>query len=74
MKAYFYRSPRGRFIIKQQQNGRWGLWFGEILLGSYRSPIAAADDVYMQCTGSWHWDSAQNIDIPTDLSEWKIIF
>ena len=47
MKVYQYISPIGRFLIKPQANGRWGLWFKDDLLGSYYSAMAAADDVYM---------------------------
>jgi hypothetical protein len=57
VKIYQYRSPIGRFLIKPQANGRWGLWFKDDLLGSYHSALAAADDV----------------DIPTDISEWEVV-
>ncbi len=73
MKIYQYRSPVGRFLIKLQTNGRWGLWFKDDLLGSYHSAMAAADDVYTQTTGDYDWDSLGGVDIPTDISEWEIV-
>lgn len=73
MKVYQYKSPTGLFLIKLQVNGRWGLWFKDDLLGSYHSAMAAADDVYMQVTGDYDWDSLDGVDIPTDISEWEVI-
>lgn len=73
MKTYCYKSPIGVFIIKPQPDGRWGLWFGDDLLGSYHSEIAAADDVYTQATGNYQWDSSSWLDVPTDIHEWEVI-
>ena len=73
MRAYRYRSPIGAFLIKPQTGGRWGLWLKDDLLGSYHSPMAASDDVYMQATGDAEWDLMEGLDIPTDLSEWQRI-
>lgn len=73
MKVYQYKSPIGLFLIKPQTNGRWGLWFKDDLLGSYHSAMAAADDVYMQVTGDYDWDSLDGVDIPTDISEWEVV-
>lgn len=73
MKVYQYKSPAGLFLIKPQANGRWGLWFKDDLLGSYHSAMAAADDVYMQATGDYDWDSLDGVDIPTDISEWEVV-
>jgi hypothetical protein len=73
MKIYQYKSPVGSFLIKPQANSFWGLWLKDNLLGSYQSAMAAADDVYMQMTGDYDWDSLVGIDIPTDISEWEVI-
>jgi len=73
MKSYQYRSPLGVFIIKSQANGRWGLWLNDELLGSYHSSVAAADDVFMQATGDYDWDTLNDIDIPTDVYEWDVV-
>jgi len=73
VKVYQYKSPIGRFLIKPQANSRWGLWFKDDLLGSYHSAMAAADDVYMQTTGDYDWDSLDGVAIPTDISEWEVI-
>lgn len=39
------------------------------------TPIAEADNVYMQVTGCSDWDlfDASNIDVPCDLYEWEQI-
>ena len=73
MKVYQFRPPIGRFLIKPQENGRWGLWFNDDLLGSYLSAMAAADDVYTQVTGDYDWDSLDGVDIPTDIHEWEVV-
>ena len=67
-----YRSPIGRFLANPQTNGRWGLWLKGDLLGSYHSAVAAADDVYMQATGDYDWDSLVGFDIPTGIDEWEV--
>ena len=73
MTTFQYKSPIGHFLIKPQANGRWGLWFKDDLLGSYHSAMVAADDVYMQATGDYDWDSLDRVDIPTDISEWEVV-
>jgi len=70
---FAYRSPFGVFVIRPHQ-GRWGLWCEDELYGSYHSPQAAADDVYMQATGHDEWDmKSPDGTEPTDLSEWERI-
>ena len=71
MRIYRYRSPIGHFRVEPQDDGRWALWFKEEILGSYHSPVAAADDVYTQSTGDYDWDSLRGADIPTDIYEWE---
>ena len=34
--------------------------------------MVAADDVYMQATGDYDWDSLDGVDISTDISEWEV--
>jgi len=60
------------FWIAPQPDGSGRYWLGidDKVLGSYHSPIAAADDVYCQATGWYKWDSLEPITSPTDLSEW----
>lgn len=73
MTIYRYRFSHGIFFIKPQPSGRWGLWLNECLLGSYHSAAAAADDVYMQATGFYDWDSLRNETPPGDLTDWDTI-
>ncbi|RMH16911.1 MAG: hypothetical protein D6698_09005 [Gammaproteobacteria bacterium] len=73
MRVYQYKSPLGLFLIKPQTSGRWGLWFKGELLGSYHSAMAAADDVYMQATGDYAWDTLKGVRIPMDISEWEVV-
>ena len=68
---YQYRSPIGQFRIQPQRDGGWGLWLKRELLGAYGSCVAAADDVFQQATGDSDWDFLENVDIPTDVYEWK---
>lgn len=71
---YYYRSPIGIFTVKIHKF-KWGLFFNDELLGVYDTPVGAADDVYLQVTGYYEWDSLQGVslDIPTDIYEWEKI-
>jgi hypothetical protein len=73
VKIYQYKSPIGRFLIQLQDDGRWGLWFKDNLLGSYHSAMSAADDVYTQTTGDDDWDTLEGVDVPTDIQEWEVL-
>lgn len=76
MKIYRYKTKVGTFIIKQSNDdpGVFQLWIGDELLGGYASPLQAADDVYMQATGYYEWDSLDpSQGYPHDISEWEII-
>lgn len=68
---WLFRSKVGTFKIALHNNGRFGLWIGDELLGSYHSPHAAADDVYMYATGHWPWDQQMMVLEPCDLGEWQ---
>jgi len=68
--GFVYRSRFGLLAIRPARNGRWNLWIGDDIYGQYHSPIAAADDVYMQATGHYEWDDQDNLMEPCDLSEW----
>ncbi len=65
---YFLKTSLGIFRIKPN-NGRWGLFIENELLGGYISAIQAADDVAQHATGYDDWDIS-DIDAPEDLSEW----
>lgn len=68
---FFYDSPLGVFTIRQEA-GRFVLCLDDEILGRYASPNAAANDVYMQCTGSFAWDGCLLLpDAPTGLDDWQ---
>jgi hypothetical protein len=71
---YYFKASVGNFQIKQQSSSeRWGLYLGDELLGTYHSPQAAADDVFMQATGDYSWDTIRpTVRHPQDLSEWIV--
>ncbi len=71
--CYYFESAAGLFSIRPTTNQpvRYALRLGDELLGSYHSPRSAADDVYVQSTGSIKWDGLRGVDMPTDLSEWE---
>lgn len=70
---YVYESPVGAFTIQEVQ-GRFVLQLGGEVLGRYASPNAAANDVYLQSTGSFEWDGAAlPADAPTGISEWVFL-
>lgn len=70
---YVYKSPAGFMRIAPNPNtGRWDLWIGDTVYGSYSSAVGAADDVYMHVTGCNGWDDLDGtIDAPTDVYEWE---
>jgi hypothetical protein len=65
-----YRTPVGMFWIKPRDDGRYVLGIGDDALGSYHSPMAAADDVASHVTGYYEWDCRGDMH-PVDLSEWS---
>lgn len=67
---YCFRSSVGLFWIRRR-GGRFILGIEEEPLGSYQSPVAAADDVYTRATGHGAWDVRNDPNAPTDLSEWE---
>lgn len=70
---YFYDSPLGVFTIRQEA-GRFVLRLDYEILGRYSSPTAAANDVYMQSTGSFQWDGCiLPPDAPTGLGDWQYV-
>jgi hypothetical protein len=68
-------TEAGTFWIRFVPRGRGMFLLGidDHELGSYFSPEAAVDDVYMQKTGWPSWDSARSVYKPADISEWKRI-
>ena len=71
---WVYNSPIGAIRIFMVSSGRYALEIAGIVYGSYHSPEAAADDVYMHATGCAEWDmlSGKVPGEPTDLSEWNL--
>ena len=71
---YHYKTRVGVFWIKPQPQSPGRFWLGidDTALGSYVSPMLAADDMYMHATGWDDWDSLDgSVGGPTDLSEWN---
>jgi hypothetical protein len=66
-----YKSEHGTFTIHQAHDSRWILALDNDSLGSYHSPQAAADDVYVGVTGCFDWDSDTEVERPEDLSDWR---
>lgn len=67
-----YKSPVGLMTIDRELSGKYGLWIGGTLYGSYLSAVAAADDVQSFVTGCYEWDVLDGaLFPPSDLSEWK---
>lgn len=74
---YYYKSRVGTFYIYPDlsHTGRYLLKISDNICGSYDSPVAAADDVYVHVTGYYPWDRLDGrVDGPTDLSEWHVVF
>jgi len=70
---WFHKTEAGTFWIRFVPRGRgmFVLGIDDQELGSYFSPEAAADDVYLQKTGYDLWDSVQDVCKPVDIAEWK---
>lgn len=73
---YSFNSQIGLMIIKFDSNTRrFNLIINNIVYGSYISKVAAADDVYTFTTGCHEWDLLDStvLDVPSGITEWKII-
>ena len=68
---FLYRTRFGTFSIRPGHDGRWMLALGDEALGSYHSPAAAAEDVFMCATGHYGWDSQGTVNEPESLVEWE---
>lgn len=68
--TWSYKTNVGTFIIQPWQ-GRFGLFINNDCLGSYHSPEAAADDVFMCATGHYEWDRRLSVNHPCELGEWQ---
>ncbi len=73
--TWVYHSPIGDILIKQLENGRFGMIYDDVIWESCHSPEAEADNVYLHCTSCDEWDrlDGEVTDAPHDLSEWLII-
>ena len=72
--TFHYKTSVGMFWIKPQPQspGRFLLGIDDVALGSYASPMLAADDMYMHVTGWSDWDDLDGTeDGPTDIGEWN---
>lgn len=72
---WVYKSPIGPLYIRRLPNSTYGLIYNGIVWESSNTPEEQADDVYMQCTGCFEWDSFNDSQyyVPKDLSEWEKI-
>lgn len=70
-----YESPIGALYIKMLPNGRYGLFYANILWDHSNTPENEAGNVYHHATGLYEWDSldGQVLDCPCDLSGWEVI-
>ena len=73
MLLWVYRSAAGTFSIKQNPDGRYGLFVGSECFGSYSTPVQAAEYVSLHFTGCSEGDTLDGkvAGEPTDLGEWK---
>lgn len=69
---YHCKTKAGVFWIAPQPGspGRFWLGIGDVPLGSYHTPEAAADDVHCQSTGWNEWDMLGLVSFPTELADW----
>jgi len=49
----------------------WALLIGTKILGSYATPVLAADAVLNRKTGLADWDAVEQIGIRDDLNRWE---
>ncbi len=70
---FHYKTSVGTVWIRPQPDalGRFELGIDNESLGSYHSPVAAADDVYTGHTGWFELDTLDGSILPCDLSEWE---
>ena len=68
-----YRSPIGTiYIVYLPELRRYGTVYDGTVRETCDKPEANADNVYMQCTGCYDWDSLDisRLSVPTGLSDW----
>ena len=72
---WLYESPIGKIYIKRLSDGSYGMEYNGTVWEACDTPMAEADNVYMQCTGCSDWDSldTSGITVPCDLSKWEKI-
>lgn len=72
MSNYTFETPVGTFLIRPIAKKTYGLLINNYLLGSYRSPDEAAEDVYKNNSGCHEWDDChgESQDTPVALSGW----
>ncbi|CAH0498427.1 hypothetical protein [Novosphingobium sp. CECT 9465] len=73
MRGYRFQTRRGPVFILAHQ-GRWIIMYDNENLGSYHSPMAAADDA----SGGHTYSPSNGVDlgslnIPDDIGEWDAI-
>lgn len=66
-----YETEVGIFWIKPDNNFKFSLGVNETILGSYFTPVSAAEDVRLRTTGHPLWDTLRSNSTPIDLSDWK---
>ena len=69
-----YKSPIGSMYIRKNKLAKYDLIINDNVYGQYKSPVAAADDVYTFTTGCDEWDSKEDKYediVPTDINEWQ---
>ena len=71
---FVYNSPIGLMIIKYNKaKNKYLLTINDICYEEHDSPQSAADNVLMHVTGCYEWDVLDDIDAPSDISEWNMV-
>ncbi|WP_299209211.1 hypothetical protein [uncultured Tateyamaria sp.] len=69
---YIFQTRHGPIKIIPEPGGRYAVIYDEEHLGSYHSPIAAADDV----SGGYTFSPSNGVefdelDVPSDIGNWE---
>jgi len=71
MRGYRYKTRRGPVYIVPR-NGRWSVIYDDDDLGSYHSPVSAADDVAGGHTLSpSNGADFEELGVPESIHEWE---
>lgn len=75
MSYWTFRTAKGVFSVVERSSRGVDVYFGETVLGHYRSPVEAAEQV---AQGKHHAlpcapDDGKTLEVPSAIHEWEFV-